>query len=54
MVLKFCVFNDEGDISNYLVVNTKTNSDGTFKLLQSHLVEKIINHARLTVSASLK
>ena len=45
---------DEGDISNYLGVNIKKYSDGTFKLLQSHLVEKIINHVGLTVSTSFK
>ena len=45
---------DEGDISNYLGVNIKKNPDGTFELLQSHLVEKIINHVRLTVTASLR
>ena len=45
---------DEGDISNYIGVNTKKNSDGTFELSQSHLVEKIINHVRLEVSGSLK
>ena len=44
----------EGDISNYLGVNIKKNSDGIFELLQYHLVEKIINHIGLTVSASLK
>ena len=45
---------DEGDISNYLEVNIKTNPDGTFKWSQSHTVEKVTNHARLEVSASLK
>ena len=45
---------DEGYISNYLQVNIKNNSDRTFKLLQSHLLEKIFNHVGLTVSASLK
>ena len=27
--------------------------DGSFELSQSHLVDKIINHVRITVSASL-
>ena len=45
---------DKGDISNYLGVNKKKNSDETIELLQSHLAEKIINHFGLTVSASLK
>ena len=45
---------DEGDISNYLGVNIKKNSDSTFELSQSHMVEKIINHVGLEVSASLK
>ena len=45
---------DEGDISNYPGVNINKNSDGTFKLSQSHLVEKIINHVGLEVSVSLK
>ena len=44
---------DEGDISNYLGVNIKKNSYGTFKLSQSHMVDKIINHIGFTVSASL-
>ena len=33
---------------------TSKNPDGTFKLSQSHLVEKIINHVGLELSASLK
>ena len=45
---------DEGDVSNYLVVNIKKNSYGTFKLSQSHLAEKIIIHVVLTLSASIK
>ena len=45
---------DEGYKSNYLVFNRKKNSDGKFELLQSHLVEKIINSVVLTESASLK
>ena len=44
----------EGDIYNYPEVNIKKNPDGTFKLLLSHLVKKIINHVGLSVSASLK
>ena len=48
------VLTDERDISNYLGVNIKENSDWTFKLSQSHLVEKIINHVGLEVSVSLK
>ena len=43
----------EGDISNYLGVNIKKNSNGTFKLSQFHLVEKIINCVGLTVSMGL-
>ena len=43
----------EGSISNYLGVNIKKNSDGTLELLQSHMVDKIINHVGLTVSAIL-
>ena len=42
------------DISNYIAVNIKENSDGTFKLSQLYLVDKIINHVGLTVYASLK
>ena len=34
---------EEGDISNYLGVNMKKNSDETFKLSKSHKVDKIIN-----------
>ena len=45
---------DGGDLSNYIGVNFKKNSYGTFKLLQFQLVDKIINHVGLTVSASLK
>ena len=30
---------DEGDLSNYLGVNIKENSDGTFELSQFHLVK---------------
>ena len=45
---------DEGDISNYLGVNIKKNSDGTFEFSQLHLVKKIINHVGLTVFASIK
>ena len=48
------VLKDKGCISNYLGVNIKKNSDGTFELYQSHLVEKIINHVGLIVSASIK
>ena len=44
---------DEGDISNYIGVNIKTHSDGAFNLLQSQIVEKIVNHVRHTVSAIL-
>ena len=44
----------EEDISNYLGFNIKKKSDGTFKLSQSNLVEKGINHVGLTVYASLK
>ena len=45
---------DKGDISNYLGFNIKKISDGTFELLQSHPIEKIINHVVLAVYASLK
>ena len=45
---------DEGDMSNYLEVNINKNSDGTFELSQSHLVDKIFSHVGLTVFASLK
>ena len=41
-------------ISNYIGVNMKKNSDGTFEFLQSHLVDKIINHVGLTISVILK
>ena len=44
----------EGYISNYLRVNIKKYSDGTFKLSQSNLAEKIINHVGLEVYVSLK
>ena len=44
---------DEGDISNYIGVNIKKHSYGTFELLQSHLAEKIIKCVRFTVSVSL-
>ena len=45
---------DEGYISIHLGGNIKKNSDETFELLLSHLVEKLINHVGLTVSAGLK
>ena len=45
---------DEGDISNYLGVNIKKNSYEIFKVLQSHLVEKFINHVVLEVFVSVK
>ena len=45
---------DEGDISIFIGVNNKKNSDGTFELSQSHLVEKTVNHAGITVSTSRK
>ena len=32
------VLTNEGDISNYLGINTKINSDGKFELTQSHLM----------------
>ena len=44
----------EGDISNYLGFDMKKKPDWTFKLSQSHLMEKITNHVELTVYASLK
>ena len=34
------MFTDEEDISNYIEFNINLNSDGTLKLLQSHLVDK--------------
>ena len=54
MIPKNYVLTDEGNISNYLGVNIKKNSYGAFELLQSYLVEKIINHVRLTLYESLK
>ena len=54
MVLENYVLKYEGDISNYLGVNITKKSYGTLKLLQLHLVEKIIDHVRLTVSVGLK
>ena len=45
---------DEGDILNYLGANIKKHLDGTFKLSQLHLAEKIINYVRLEVYAGLK
>ena len=48
------MFTDERDLSNYIGFNIKEKLDGTFKLLQSHLVEKIINRVGITVSTSLK
>ena len=48
------VLTDEVDISNDIGGNIKKNSYGALELLQLHLVEKIINHVRLTASASLK
>ena len=48
------MFTDEGDISIFLGVNIKNNLDGKFKLSQSHLVKRIINHVRLTVYESIK
>ena len=41
------------DISTYIAVTIKKNSDGTFELLILYMVEKIINHVVLTVSTSL-
>ena len=49
-----CVLTDEGDISNYLGVTIKINSDGTIELSQAHLVDKIVDHVELEVSGSLK
>ena len=48
------VLTDEGYISNHLVVNIKKDSDGTLELSQLYLVEKIINHVGLELSASIK
>ena len=48
------VLTDEGDISNHLGVKIKKNSDGTFELFKSHLVEKIINRVGPTVYVSLE
>ena len=45
---------DEVGILNYLGVNIRENSDVTFELSQSRLMEKIINHFGLDVSVSLK
>ena len=45
---------DEGYVYNYLGVDTKKKSYWTFNLLKSHLVGKIINHVRITVSESFK
>ena len=44
----------EGYIYKCLRLNIKKNSYRTFKLSQSNLAEKIINHVGLTVSESLK
>ena len=48
------MFTYEGDISNYLGVNIKKHLDGTFKLFQSHLSDKRINHLGHTLSLILK
>ena len=48
------VLKDDGDISIYLDVNTKKNSDGTFELSQSHLVEKLSNKSDLKCTQVLK
>ena len=48
------VLKDDGDISNYLEVKTKNNSDGTFELSQSHLVEKLSNKSDLKCMQVLK
>ena len=45
---------DKGDISKNIGVNIKKKSDGAFKLLQSNLVEKIINYVGLLVSESFE
>ena len=45
---------DEGNTSNYIGVNTMPDSDRTFKLSQSHLVDKIINHVGPEVSTSVE
>ena len=45
---------DEGDISNYLGLNIRNNSDGTFEILQPHFIEKIISHIDIIFSARLK
>ena len=42
------------EIYQIILELTSKKSDGIFKLSQSHLVDKIINHAGITVSASLK
>ena len=41
------------DIYIIILELTSKNSDGTFKLSQSHLAEKVINCVRLTVSGRL-
>ena len=48
------MFTDEGYISKFIGVNTKKNLDKKFGLLQSHLLDKIINHVGLTVSVRIK
>ena len=48
------MFTYEVDISNDLGDNMKKNSVGKFELYKSLSVEKIINHVKLSVSASLK
>ena len=44
---------DKGYLLKYIGVDIKKNSYGTFELSQLHLVEKIINHVRLTVFITL-
>ena len=48
------IMTDEGDISNYLGLNIRNNSDGTFEILQPHFIEKIISHIDIIFSARLK
>ena len=53
MVLKIMCL-QMNEIYQIIGVKIKKNSDGTFKLSQLHLVEKIINRVRILVSASIK
>jgi hypothetical protein len=45
---------NKGDLTDYLGVNIKTREDGTFKLLQPHLIDQIIKDANFQANTKYK